>query len=60
MCGKSSKWPGTKDMDDAAMVPLGEDHREIRDAIRSVCEKYPGSYWRAKWKTPMSIPEKFA
>ena len=44
--------------DDAAMVPLGEDHREIRDAIRSICEKYPGSYWREVEDADV-YPEKF-
>ena len=40
------------------MVPLGEDHREIRDAIRSICEKYPGSYWREIEDADV-YPEKF-
>ena len=44
--------------DDAAMVPSGEDHREIRDAIRSICEKYPGSYWR-EVEDADDYPEKF-
>ena len=28
------------------MVPLGQDYPEIRETIRSICEKYPGKYWR--------------
>ncbi len=33
--------------DDAlAHVPLGRDHPEIRDAVRAICVKYPGAYWR--------------
>lgn len=27
-------------------VPLGEDYVEIREAIRAICKRYPGSYWR--------------
>jgi acyl-CoA dehydrogenase len=27
-------------------VPLGEDYREIRDAVRKICAEFPGSYWR--------------
>ena len=29
------------------MVALGEDYSELRDAVRRICEKFPGEYWRA-------------
>jgi acyl-CoA dehydrogenase len=29
-----------------ALVPLGEDYPEIRESVRAICAKYPGSYWR--------------
>jgi acyl-CoA dehydrogenase len=29
-----------------ASVTLGEDYPEIRDGVRAICKKYPGSYWR--------------
>ena len=27
-------------------VPLGEDFPEIRDSVRRICAKFPGTYWR--------------
>ena len=27
-------------------LPLGEDHADIREAVRRICEKFPGAYWR--------------
>ena len=27
-------------------MPLGQDYAELRDAVRRLCLKYPGSYWR--------------
>lgn len=27
-------------------LPIGNDYRELRDAVRRVCEKFPGEYWR--------------
>jgi len=35
-----------KSDNDPTMVPLGQDYPEIRETIRSICEKYPGKYWR--------------
>ena len=32
--------------DELATVSLGEDYAEIRAAIRAICRKYPGAYWR--------------
>ena len=35
-------------MDDAnlTLVPAGEDYPELREAVRRICAKYPGAYWR--------------
>jgi len=30
----------------AVTVELGEDYSELRDAVRRVCARYPGEYWR--------------
>jgi acyl-CoA dehydrogenase len=27
-------------------IELGEDHPELRDALRRVCTRFPGAYWR--------------
>src|ERR1700751_6340774 len=27
-------------------LPIGEDHADIREAVRRICEKFPGAYWR--------------
>jgi acyl-CoA dehydrogenase len=27
------------------LVALGEDYPELRDSVRKICAKYPGSYW---------------
>jgi acyl-CoA dehydrogenase len=32
--------------DDLVALALGEDHADIRDAVRRICEKFPGAYWR--------------
>ncbi|MDB5572396.1 MAG: acyl-CoA dehydrogenase [Hyphomicrobiales bacterium] len=32
--------------DDLAMVPVGQDFPEIREAVRAICRNYPGAYWR--------------
>ncbi len=31
---------------DLVSVPFGNDYPEIRESIRAICAKYPGSYWR--------------
>ena len=33
-------------MEDVTMVPVGEDYPELRAAVRRICAKYPGLYWR--------------
>src|SRR6266478_7519407 len=30
----------------AVSLALGEDYPELRDAVRKICAKYPGAYWR--------------
>lgn len=37
---------GAVPLEGMCMVPYGEDHTEIREAIRAICKNYPGSYWR--------------
>jgi acyl-CoA dehydrogenase len=32
--------------DDLVALSLGDDHADIRDAVRRICEKFPGAYWR--------------
>ncbi len=37
----------TQDHADAEVrVTLGEDFRDMREAVRRICEDFPGSYWR--------------
>lgn len=31
--------------DTPAMVGLGENYRELREAVGKICERYPGEYW---------------
>lgn len=33
---------------DQPMMPLTEDHPEIREAVAKLCEGFPGEYWRVK------------
>lgn len=35
------------DADDEIRVTLGVDYPELREAVRRICEKFPGEYWRA-------------
>ena len=32
--------------DGLAMVPVGDDYPEIREAVRAICRNFPGEYWR--------------
>ncbi len=34
--------------DQSLAVAIGEDHPEIRDAVRRICTKFPDAYWREK------------
>jgi acyl-CoA dehydrogenase len=36
-----------READTDVTVVLGEDFPELRDAVRRICEKFPGEYWRA-------------
>lgn len=37
------------DTDDALItMPVGETYPDIREAVRKLCEKYPGTYWQEK------------
>lgn len=40
-------------IDDATptQVVLGEDFHEIREAVRAICQNFPGNYWRELEKT---------
>jgi acyl-CoA dehydrogenase len=41
-------YPKLEDDADAEIrVTLGEDYSELREAVRRICEKFPGEYWRA-------------
>src|ERR1051326_2264322 len=44
--------------DDAVTVALGEDYPELRESVRKICEKYPGSYWR-KLEHDQAYPTEF-
>ena len=32
-------------MSDQTLVPIGEDFSELRDSVRKICARYPGTYW---------------
>jgi acyl-CoA dehydrogenase len=34
-------------MSEETVVSLGEDHAELRESVRRICARYPGSYWAA-------------
>ena len=36
----------TRPESEAVALPIGEDHADIREAVRRICEKFPGAYWR--------------
>jgi acyl-CoA dehydrogenase len=44
--------------DTPTMLALGEDYPELRDAIRRICEGYPGAYWR-KLEAEQAYPTEF-
>jgi alkylation response protein AidB-like acyl-CoA dehydrogenase len=41
-----------------ASVAAADPHAEIRDAVRALCEKFPGEYWRAM-DAERAYPKKF-
>jgi acyl-CoA dehydrogenase len=36
----------TRPESEEVALPIGEDHPDIREAVRRICEKFPGAYWR--------------
>src|SRR5207253_6919635 len=44
--------------DNPTMVALGEDYPELREAVRKICERYPGAYWR-KLEAEQAYPTEF-
>lgn len=40
------------------LVPIGEDFPDIRESVRAVCARYPGSYWRGL-ETNGDFPDAF-
>ena len=32
-------------MSDETLVAIGEDYPELRESVRKICARYPGSYW---------------
>ncbi|WP_340110387.1 acyl-CoA dehydrogenase family protein [Pikeienuella sp. HZG-20] len=43
---------------DAVLLELGEDYADIRDAVRKICEGFPGSYWR-QLEADVGYPHEF-
>ena len=39
-------------------ISIGEDYPEVRQAVRAICEKYPGAYWR-KLEDCKGYPDEF-
>jgi acyl-CoA dehydrogenase len=39
-------------------LALGEDYPELREAIRRICERYPGAYWR-RLEAEQAYPTEF-
>src|SRR5581483_11947078 len=37
---------GDRAMSEITMVPIGEDYPELRDSVRRICARYPGTYWQ--------------
>src|SRR5204863_1269846 len=44
--------------DTPVMVALGEDYPELREAVRKICERYPGAY-RRKLEAEQAYPTEF-
>ncbi|MGE4220525.1 MAG: acyl-CoA dehydrogenase family protein, partial [Alphaproteobacteria bacterium] len=34
-------------------IPIDEDYADIREAVRRICEDFPGEYWRKLEKKPL-------
>jgi len=47
-----------ENIEDSARLEIGEDYPEIRDAVRRICEQFPGSYWH-KLDNESAYPTEF-
>ncbi len=45
-------------MSEETMMAIGEDDPELRESVRKLCEKYPGSYW-SKLEDEQAYPTEF-
>ena len=45
-------------MSEETMMTIGEDDPELRESVRKLCEKYPGSYW-SKLEDEQAYPTEF-
>ena len=45
-------------MSDETLVAIGEDYPELRDSVRKICARYPGTYWAGLEETE-SYPTAF-
>src|SRR6266571_6779459 len=50
--------PYGPDGDEPVTLALGEDYPELRQSVRKICEKYPGTYWR-KLEDEQAYPTEF-
>jgi hypothetical protein len=41
---------------EAVSLALGVDYPDLRDAVRRICAKYPGEYWRGSTSDPNTRP----
>jgi acyl-CoA dehydrogenase len=46
------------DENDLTKVSIGEDYPEVRQAVRAICAKYPGAYWR-RLEDSKGYPDEF-
>lgn len=47
-----------ENIDEVVRLELGEDYPEIRDAVRKICEQFPGTYWH-KLDSESAYPTEF-
>lgn len=47
-----------ENIEDSVRLEIGEDYPEIRDAVRRICEQFPGSYWH-KLDNESAYPTEF-
>lgn len=58
MSGPGGYWPCIRKEREKADITAKEHHEEIRHAVRDLCNRYPGSYWR-RIDEERGYPEKF-